>query len=70
MSQSGNGGFIGRDLYLHDRIRAELGRAAAGSGTSNGLGMLLHQGAAAFALWTGLEADLDIMKRALELAQG
>jgi shikimate dehydrogenase len=32
----------------------------------NGLGMLLHQGAAAFTLWTGQAAPLDVMRRALE----
>jgi shikimate dehydrogenase len=32
---------------------------------ANGLGMLLHQGAAAFALWTGIEPPLDVMRRAL-----
>lgn len=33
----------------------------------NGLGMLLHQGAQAFALWTGQTADLAIMQGALGL---
>jgi len=32
----------------------------------NGLGMLLHQGAAAFTLWTGKAAPIDVMRRALE----
>lgn len=31
----------------------------------NGLGMLLHQGALSFELWTGKKAPLDHMKRAL-----
>lgn len=31
----------------------------------NGLGMLLHQGAAAFTLWTGKEPPLDVMRAAL-----
>ena len=31
----------------------------------NGMGMLLHQGAAAFTLWTGAEAPLDVMRQAL-----
>ncbi|MFN2134934.1 MAG: shikimate dehydrogenase [Candidatus Promineifilaceae bacterium] len=39
----------------------------AGCGTSNGLGMLLRQGAAAFALWTGLEPSLSAMANALPL---
>ena len=40
---------------------------AAGCKTSNGLGMLLHQGAAAFEIWTGQPAPIDVMRRALEL---
>jgi shikimate dehydrogenase len=39
---------------------------AAGSKTANGLGMLLHQGAKAFEIWTGQPAPLDVMRRALE----
>jgi shikimate dehydrogenase len=38
----------------------------AGAKWSDGLGMLLHQGAAAFTLWTGREAPLEIMRRALQ----
>lgn len=38
----------------------------AGSKTANGLGMLLHQGAKAFEIWTGETAPLDVMRRALE----
>ncbi len=39
---------------------------AAGCRTANGLGMLLHQGAKAFEIWTGRTAPLDVMRRALE----
>jgi shikimate dehydrogenase len=39
---------------------------AAGCRTSNGLGMLLHQGAKAFEIWTGQPAPLAVMHRALE----
>ena len=39
---------------------------AAGCRTANGLGMLLHQGAKAFEIWTGKPAPLDVMRRALE----
>ena len=39
---------------------------AAGCRTANGLGMLLHQGAKAFEIWTGQPAPLDVMRRALE----
>jgi shikimate dehydrogenase len=38
----------------------------AGCKTANGLGMLLHQGAKAFELWTGKPAPLGVMRRALE----
>ncbi len=38
---------------------------AAGCRTSNGLGMLLYQGAKAFELWTGKNPPIDIMRRAL-----
>ena len=37
----------------------------AGATWSDGLGMLLHQGAAAFSLWTGQTAPVEIMRRAL-----
>jgi shikimate dehydrogenase len=39
---------------------------AAGCQTANGLGMLLHQGAKAFEIWTGKPVPLDVMRRALE----
>ena len=39
---------------------------AAGLKSANGLGMLLHQGAEAFEIWTGQTAPLDVMRRALE----
>jgi shikimate dehydrogenase len=38
----------------------------SGCKTANGLGMLLHQGAKAFEIWTGETAPLDVMRRALE----
>ncbi|MBM4242450.1 MAG: shikimate dehydrogenase [Deltaproteobacteria bacterium] len=34
----------------------------------NGLGMLLHQGAVAFELWTGVSPPLEVMRRALRSA--
>lgn len=42
--------------------------AARGKGatTLGGLGMLLHQGAAAIQLWTGVEPPIDVMRGALE----
>ena len=41
---------------------------AAGCKTSNGLGMLLHQGAKAFEIWTKRKAPLAVMRRALRAA--
>jgi shikimate dehydrogenase len=45
----------------------ELCRRAAsrGNATMDGMGMLLHQGARAFTLWTGLPAPVDVMRAAL-----
>jgi shikimate dehydrogenase len=61
-------------LLVHDtiygpgcaKLRTEVERA--GGCWSDGRGMLLHQGAAAFALWTGREAPLATMRRALDSA--
>jgi shikimate dehydrogenase len=38
---------------------------ARGARTVDGLGMLLHQGAAAFERWTGEPAPVDVMRSAL-----
>lgn len=38
---------------------------ARGARTVDGLGMLLHQGAAAFARWTGQEPPVEVMREAL-----
>ncbi len=42
------------------------GARQQGCRTANGLGMLLHQGAMALELWTGLPAPLDVMRGALQ----
>ncbi|MDD4931927.1 MAG: shikimate dehydrogenase [Methylacidiphilaceae bacterium] len=47
------------DLPLLEAARAR------GALTANGLGMLLHQAALAFELWTGASAPLSIMREAL-----
>ena len=39
-----------------------------GARTANGLGMLLHQGARAFTIWTGQTPDLGAMRAALQAA--
>lgn len=41
---------------------------AGGAKASNGLGMLLHQGAEAFTIWTGKPAAVEVMRQALEKA--
>lgn len=38
---------------------------ANGATTVDGLGMLLHQGAAAFVQWTGIEPPIEVMRAAL-----
>lgn len=40
----------------------------AGAKTANGLGMLLHQGARGFHLWTGRKAPVAVMRTALQQA--
>lgn len=47
-----------------EKLRKEV--ETAGAKWSDGLGMLLHQGAAAFSLWTHREAPLEIMRKALQ----
>jgi shikimate dehydrogenase len=42
--------------------------AAGGARTANGLGMLLHQGAEAFTIWTGQPAAVEVMREALKKA--
>jgi len=57
------------DLVYRPPVTAFLRRAAdAGARTIGGLGMLLHQGAAAFELWTGRQAPLAVMREALARA--
>jgi shikimate dehydrogenase len=64
----------GSNLYVFDMVyrpeRTALLRRAAARGLphANGLGMLLHQGAEAFRLWTGQPAPLAVMRRSLGLA--
>jgi shikimate dehydrogenase len=67
------GEIIPPDLLVLDLIykRTRLLREAetAGSTVADGELMLLHQGAAAFTLWTGRPAPLDVMRKALETAR-
>lgn len=53
-------------IYRPAETKLLAAAKAAGCRTANGLGMLLHQGAKAFEIWTGQSAPLDVMRRALE----
>jgi shikimate dehydrogenase len=50
---------------IYDRTRFLRDAEAAGCTVMDGETMLLHQGAAAFTLWTGQPAPLEVMSRAL-----
>jgi shikimate dehydrogenase len=61
------------DLLVLDLIYAKTrllrDAAAVGAATSDGELMLLHQGAAAFTLWTGQPAPLELMQQKLAEAR-
>jgi shikimate dehydrogenase len=54
-------------IYARTRLLREA--EAAGCTVSDGEQMLLHQGAAAFALWTGMAAPVELMQKALSAAR-
>lgn len=62
---------LGPDQVVNDLVYRPGGTpwlaaaAARGARTVDGLGMLLHQGAAAFERWTGEAAPVDVMRDAL-----
>ncbi|HRV30946.1 MAG TPA: shikimate dehydrogenase [Kiritimatiellia bacterium] len=57
------------DLIYRPALTPTLAAAQeAGARTQNGLGMLLHQGARAFQLWTGRKPPVAVMRAALEKA--
>ncbi len=57
------------DLVYHPAETPLLAAARArGAQAVNGLGMLVHQAALAFHLWTGAEAPLAVMRQAAEAA--
>jgi shikimate dehydrogenase len=66
-------GILGSDLLvldlIYNRTRLLRDAEAAGCTVSDGETMLLHQGAAAFTLWTGQAAPLDVMGEALAAAR-
>lgn len=53
------------DLIYHAPTRLLREAEAVGAICAGGLGMLLHQGALAFTLWTGRRAPIEVMRRAL-----
>jgi len=64
------------EVFLFDLIynprQTRLMRMAANAGarTANGLRMLVHQGAEAFTLWTGVEPPVQVMYQACATALG
>ena len=54
-------------IYRKTRLLRDA--AAAGDETADGELMLLHQGAAAFTLWTGQPAPLELMQAKLQEAR-
>ena len=57
------------DLIYHVAETVFMRAAQAGGAqASNGLGMLLHQGARAFHIWTGMDPSVAAMRQALEKA--
>ncbi len=54
-------------VYNPPRTRFIEQASGAGVEVTNGLGMLVHQAAIAFSLWTGRPAPLDVMKQAIAL---
>ena len=54
---------------IYSRTRFLREAEAAGSVVSDGEQMLLHQGAAAFTLWTGKPAPLELMQKKLKEAR-
>ena len=53
-------------IYRPAETRLLANARKAGCKTANGLGMLLHQGAKAFKIWTGKTPPLGIMRAALK----
>ncbi|HTV40195.1 MAG TPA: shikimate dehydrogenase [Candidatus Sulfotelmatobacter sp.] len=53
-------------IYRPPRTRLLASAKKAGCKTANGLGMLLHQGAKAFKIWTGRNPPVKVMRSALE----
>jgi shikimate dehydrogenase len=52
-------------IYNPMKTKLLLAAEEAGARTLNGVLMLVHQGAAAFRIWTGMEPPLDVMEQAV-----
>ena len=65
---------ISQDSFVYDMVYNPTptllmdNAREAGAKVLNGLSMLIHQGAASFKLWTGIEPEFDIMLKAAEEA--
>ncbi len=53
-------------IYMYPETAILTTAREAGAQIANGLGMLLHQGARAFELWTGTKPSVPAMRKALE----
>jgi len=53
-------------IYQPAETKLLAAAKAAGCKTANGIGMLVHQGAKAFEIWTGQPAPVAVMRRAVE----
>jgi shikimate dehydrogenase len=55
-------------IYMYPETVFMKQARLGGARTANGLGMLLHQGARAFSIWTGREPDVAAMRSTLQSA--
>lgn len=53
-------------IYMYPETAFLATAREAGAEIANGLGMLLHQGARAFEIWTGVKPSIPAMRKALE----
>ncbi|HBA84657.1 MAG TPA: shikimate dehydrogenase [Verrucomicrobia bacterium] len=53
-------------VYMYPETAFMKAAKAGGARIANGLGMLLHQGAKAFEIWTGVQPPVQAMRAALE----
>jgi shikimate 5-dehydrogenase len=55
--------------WPHDTQLLRDARAAGATEAQNGDTMLLHQTAAAFGLWTGMDVEIDVLRDQLDAAR-